>query len=529
MKKRILSFLTAALVLTLASTLIFSCASAPKTKWEAGKTYTLTVLHTNDHHGTVLPNGGLGGLAERATFVSQIRESDTNVLVLDAGDINTGSALSNMFKAEVDIKAYNMIGYDAVALGNHEFDTNLATLEKQIEWAEFPWISANVLKANGKPLVNPYIIKEYDGIRVGIFGLTTLRTTVIASPDKSLIFADEVETAQKMVNTLRGKEKCDLVILVGHLGLVVEAEGQNTSEILAQKVSGIDLIIDGHSHTKLEEAKFIGTTPIVQANEHGKFMGKAHFEIVDGKVTSFNWKPVAINTADTITYPADPAVAAMIAPYKAEADIHLKQVVAQATDTFVFGDRLSRYIEMSLGNMINDGAVWYAKEILKQDIDFAFTNGGNIRTLLQKGDVTREHIATILPFDNINYITTMKGSDIIKLFEFIASIPQGAGGWAQVSAEARYTIDYSAGKDKGILKDLTIKGKPVDPNAEYSFLTNDYLMGGGDGYTVLANNISSFNTSSTLRDVVTTYVEHLGTLTPYTDGRITVINGVEIK
>ncbi len=229
---RALALIAAAVVLTAAALSTAGCAGTPAVKREAGKSYSLTVLHTNDHHGTVLPNGGQGGLAERATYIAGVRAADANVLLLDAGDINTGSALSNMFKGEIDINAYNLMKYDAVAFGNHEFDNDLALIEKQIAQAEFPWISANVTRADGKYLDQAYIIKNYDGIRVGVFGLTTLRTLTIASPDKSLKFADEIATATAMVEKLRTKEKCDLVIAVAHLGLVEETAGQVTSEKL---------------------------------------------------------------------------------------------------------------------------------------------------------------------------------------------------------------------------------------------------------------------------------------------------------
>ena len=242
-------------------------------RYEDGKTYELTVLHTNDHHGTILPNDGQGGLAERATFIKSVRAKGGNLLVLDAGDINTGTALANMFKAEVDINAYNMIGYDAVALGNHEFDTDLPTLERQIVQAKFPWLSANIKRPNGEYLDKAYIIKDFEGFRVGIFGLTTLRTLKIASPDKSLVFEDEIVAARRMVDILRNRERSDLVILVGHLGLVEEETGQITSVKLAQAVKGIDLIIDGHSHTFLDKPQYAGTTPIVSANEWGKYVG----------------------------------------------------------------------------------------------------------------------------------------------------------------------------------------------------------------------------------------------------------------
>lgn len=518
---------TSAIVLLIATTLIMvGCAGTPAPKREAGKAYNLVVLHTNDHHGTILPNGGEAGLAERATYIAGIRAANSNVLLLDAGDINTGSALSNMFKAEIDIKAYNMMAYDAVAFGNHEFDGTLALVEKQMDQAEFPFISANIRRSNGKYLGEPYIIKDFEGFRVGIFGLTTLRTLAIASPDKSLVFADEIETARAMVAELRDNKKCDIIILASHMGLVEETAGQTTSEMLAKAVSGIDMIIDGHSHTAMTEALMVGTTPIVSAKEWGKFVGETHITIVDGKITSFDWKAVKINSKGTVDFAPDPAIAAMIEPYKLEADKSLKEVVAEATAPFEFGDRLSRKKEIALGNMVNDGAMWYFREVVKQNPDFAFTNGGNIRTELPAGQLTREQITTVLPFDNWIFLTTMKGSQLIGLFEFIASLPQGAGAWAQVSAEARYTIDYSADAKKGVLKDLTIGGKAVDPNKEYTFITNDYLMGGGDGYTVLANNVASYNTSTTLRDVVIAYAQAKKTLTPATDGRITIIGGM---
>lgn len=514
--------------LAAAAALAFSsCAGVPEVKREAGKSYFLTVLHTNDSHGTVLPNGGAAGLAERATFIKQVRAGTPNVLVVDAGDINTGSALSNMFKAEIDIKAYNMMGYEAVALGNHEFDKDLATLEAQMAQSEFPWLSANVKKADGSYLAKPYIVKDYEGFRVGVFGITTLRTLEIASPDKSLAFIDEIAAGKEMVETLRTKEKCDVVIALTHLGLVKEAEGQVTSKDFAAAVAGIDLVVDGHSHSLLKAPEYAGSTPIVQANEWGKYVGDGTFEIVDGKVKSFAWIPVQINTKDNQSFKGDAEVAAMIAPYKEKADAVLKEVVAKTSDKFEFGDRLSRKKEIALGNMVNDAAMWYVTSVMGKKADFAFTNGGNIRTELPKGDITREQITTVLPFDNWIYLTTMKGSSVIKLFEFIASIPQGAGAWAQVSAEARYTIDYSGPDGKGVLKDLTIGGKAVDPNGTYTFVTNDYLMGGGDGYKVLADNVAAYNTSTTLRDVVIAYAAEKKTLVPATDGRITVIGGMQ--
>lgn len=213
------------------------------------------VLHTNDHHDHPVkfynyPAPDLGGIPARATLISQIRSEHDHVLVLDAGDINTGRPESNFFKAEPDILGYNACGYDALALGNHEFDNPLTVLQKQISLAEFPFLSANVLTSDGSYLDNvlPYIIKDFGGFKAAVFGLPINSTPSKVTPNniKGLVFQDEVETARDLVPEL--EQQADIVIALVHLGLYdSEAEG---SRSLAAEVPGIDLIIDGHSHTR---------------------------------------------------------------------------------------------------------------------------------------------------------------------------------------------------------------------------------------------------------------------------------------
>ncbi|MDR2485644.1 MAG: 5'-nucleotidase C-terminal domain-containing protein [Treponema sp.] len=481
---------------------------------EPGKTYELILLHTNDHHGTVLPKNGRGGLAERATIVKIAKTAFPQVLLVDAGDINTGTALSNMFAAEPDILAYNMMGYDAGVLGNHEFDGDLEKLMNQGAQVEFPIITSNIKTSGGEYLGLPYLVKAYDGFTVGIFGITTLRTKVIASPDPSLIFIDEIDAAKEIVDILKNKEQVDIVVGLTHIGDKQESPDHVTSFELAASVPGIDVIVDGHSHSFFDAARKLGNTYIVTANEWGKYLGAGRISVVDRKLAGFDWLPIPIGP--------DPEVSTALAPYIAKANESLKEVVGEAADTFVFGDRLTRKEETALGNAICDANVWYFKTVSGQEIDFAFHNGGNIRTELPAGPITREQILTILPFENYLYIASLKGSDIIELFNFIASIPQGAGGWAQVSKEVRYTIDYT--EDTGQLKDLTIHGEPVDPERVYRFCTNDYLFGGGDGYTVLTKAEDPFNTSLLLSYVFIRWIQDAEEpIAPQTDGRITVI------
>jgi 5'-nucleotidase/UDP-sugar diphosphatase len=479
------------------------------------KTYELILLHTNDHHGTIVPNNGRGGLAWRSMYIKAIKAFNPQVLLLDAGDINTGSALSNMFSAEPDILAYNLMGYDAVILGNHEFDKNMEQLERQGELIEFPVITSNIKTADGAYLGVPYVIKKYDGFTVGLFGITTLRTQVIASPDPSLRFINEIDAAREMVDILRNQEQVDLVIGITHIGNVKEAPDHITSPELAAAVPGIDIIVDGHSHSFFEEPLKVDNTYIVTAHEWGKYIGQGKVVVENGKLKDFAWLPIGIAQDQEIT--------TLLNPYITKADESLKEVVGEATGEFVVGDRLPRKVESPLGDAICDGMVWYFNNT-NQAVDFAFINGGNIRTGLPAGSITREQVLTVLPFENYLYIVSLKGSQIIDLFNFIASIPQGNGGWAQVSQDVRYTIDYTQGT--GILKDLTIHNEPVDPDKVYRFCTNSYLLGGGDGYTVLKNAQEPFNTSLIDSWVVLEALQAVGSISPDTDGRITVIGGV---
>jgi len=517
MKRRLGIF--AACAALAAAVLFAGCASTVVNN--DGKTYELVVLHTNDTHGAVLATkDGTGGFASQAAFIKQVRAQYQDVIVLHAGDVNTGSALSNMFNAEPDIMSLNAIGYDAVTLGNHEFDGPLSKLQKQISLSKFPWISANIKQGNGY-FVKPYIIKKYGGFRVAVIGLTTRRTLTIASPDKSLTFTDEIETAKQMVNLVRTKEHADIVIVCGHLGDVPETDEQETSVKLAENVPGIDLIVDGHSHSYFAEPKVVNGTPIVTANVYGKYVGEGVMTIQNGKKTGFTWKPVEITTK---AFEPDPDVTKLLEPYVQKADASLKDVVLTTTAPFPFGQKLTRYQEMASGDVLGDAMTSYCRN-QGIAVDCAVTNGGGIRSELPAGNVTRGDVLTMLPFDNVLYVLTLKGSDVADLFNFIGSIKQGAGAWAQVSKEVKYTITYDA-SGSGTISGLTIGGQPVDPAKTYKIATNDYMAGGGDGYAAFTKSIDTFNSSMLLSSVFIDYVKSFrGSFTPAVDGRITVVGG----
>ena len=491
---------------------------------EAGRVYELVLLHTNDHHGAIMPINGRGGLAERAAFVRSVREANANVLLLDAGDLNTGSALSNMFAAEPDILAYNLMGYDAVVFGNHEFSGGRERLERQIALARFPFLSSNIKTADGGFLGGyQYLVRNFEGFRVGIFGITTLRTLDIHGAGdafvNSLSFIPEAQAARDAVEILRNRERADIVIALAHLGDRSERYGHVTSRDLAAAVPGIDIIVDGHSHTRLDAPIREGNTLIVTAHEWGRYVGKARISILDGGISGFDWEPVEIGPQ---TFAPDPETLALLAPFLEKADASLGETVGLATDVFVFGNRLTRYGETALGNMVSDAMAWYMRNALNQDIDFAFVNGGNIRAELPGGELTREHILTALPFDNFLHVVSLTGAEIIELFEFIATIPQGSGGFPQFSREVRYTLNVP----ERAITDLAIGGIPVDPGGTYRFVTNDFLLAGGDGYAVLTGASEHFKTSMLVSCVVTRYIRAMGNISPSLDGRMTVVGGI---
>ncbi|MCL2558039.1 MAG: 5'-nucleotidase C-terminal domain-containing protein, partial [Treponema sp.] len=468
-------------------------------------------------HGAIVPVNGQGGIAEIATLVGQVRERHGNVLVLDAGDMNAGQPISNMFGAEPDILAFNMIGYDAMTLGNHEFDRGRALLETQMAMARFPFLSANTMDGRNL-LAQPYVVKNYEGFRVGVFGITTARSTVLAANSftASLDFTDEIEAAKRMVDTLRNRERVDIVIALVHMGDRSETAEHISSVDLAAAVPGIDLVIDGHHHTLFPEPLFVenvsgASAPVVSAGDRGRWVGRADISIVDGAIVGFDWVTLPVTGLAP-----DPAVAAMLAPFREIADASLKEVVGQASGDFP--QSRVRYEETALGNIINDGIAWWIRDELNQSVDFVFTNGGGIRAPLQSGAITREDILTVLPFENYVMIASITGARLIEMFDFVATIPLGNGAFPQFSSDVRYARGASGG-----ITALTIGGAPIDPDRIYRFSTNDFVMRGGDGYSMMAWATEIFDTSQLVSTALIEFMSLTGgNISPALDGRVVI-------
>lgn len=474
----------------------------------------LVVLHTNDHHGhpVAFPfrdEPAAGGLPARATLVENIRASHENVLVLDAGDINTGRPESNLFKGEPDILGYNFIGYDAVVPGNHDFDRGVEALTVQMELAEFPFISANIRLSDGGLLARPYIIKSFEDFDVAVFGLTTADTPFITHPGhiSGLSFEDEVKTAMDLVPRLR--EKADVVIALVHLG-IYDTPGRGSIR-LAREVPGIDLVVDGHSHTRLDQPVRVKNrisgrqVPIVQAWKWGLVLGKVNLEIsgqgVD--VTSFELIPVNLPPARKgIRLKENERLASALEPFSAKADEMLSKPVSRVRTAITH--RGGRRSETPLGRLVADSMMWAARVA---EPDFAVQNSGGIRDDIPPGTLSARTVHQVLPFDNTVVVMELPGTAVLRLLNHMAAgAADDAKGFPQVSAELEMTVDGRSGK----VVEAEIGGRPLDPERNYRVATNSYLAAGGDGFRVFRESSPFHDFSICQKEALTEYIRNLG-------------------
>ncbi len=481
----------------------------------------ITVFHVNDTHGrawTFTDSAGnvIGGFATLATIIDAERKVNPNVLFLHAGDINTGVPESDLMNALPDIFVLNRMKLDAVAVGNHEFDKSRDVLLKQMSWAKFPFLSANIYK-DGKLFFTPYIIKEIGGVKVAIVGFTTEHTKILEGPNsEDLEFKNVIEVAKSLIPELR--KQANVVIALTHLGV-----GQGYSELyttadqLAKEVEGIDLIIDGHSHTQLNAPMVVNGVPIVQAFEWAKVVGRADIEVENGKVVKIDWQALPVVQSKVVG--KDAAGKNILQEVTKEA-LYVKvpldyfkklggaklDTVIGVTEILLDGERANvRSKTTNLANLIADSMIW------KTGAEVALTNGGGIRASIKPGNITIRDVLTVLPFGNTLYVLEMKGSDLLKTFEYAASVPNGQGAFLQVAGA---TWKSEGGK----LTEVLVNGKPIDPEKVYKVVTNDYMAAGGDGYAVLKGQ-KGYNTFYVMADVVVEYIQKVlgGKITSYDD------------
>ncbi len=513
-----------------------------------GDTFRLTIMHTNDVHGAYAPLDARrdattdGGAARQMTVINQIRAEGGNSILIDAGDRFTGTLFHQQWRGEDAARIMNLMQYDVITLGNHEFDDGDDTLVSFIDMLEFPVITANVsFGANLAEKVLPYTILEVADQQIGVIGLTPPDTGILASPGPEVVFnTDLVAVTQAAVDELTA-QGINKIILLSHIGLPAD-------EALAPQISGVDVIVGGHSHTLLSNAysaaegryplvvedKDGNDVRIVQAGSSLRYMGRLDVQFdAEGAVTSASGDVILLSR-----YIApDAEVQAIIDELRVPITELMAMPVGE-TETFLVGDRsVCRAAECNLGNLITDAMRAYS------GAQIAITNGGGIRSnvptdvrevpedlaLAEPYGVTMGDVLTVLPFGNLVSTFELTGADVLVALENgVSQVENGAGRFPQVSG-LRYSWDGSRDVGSRIVS-VEVLGEngeyaPLDLAATYSIASNDFMRRGGDGYSVFAENaINAYDGGNPLDIVVADYIRLNAPINPQVEGRITRVD-----
>ena len=537
MKKKVLSLLMA-VVMT------FSLAVTANAAEETAQDLNgdIVILHTNDVHGAI------AGYAKVAALKDAYEARGAYVLLMDAGDFIQGDPTVSTSEGATAVELMNLAGYDVVSLGNHEFDYGYQNLKDLEADADFAIVDANVLYNGRVAFEDNLVFTAPDGTKIGVFGLDTPETATKAHPAKIqgvtfLAGEDLYDCAQEQVDALTA-EGCEYIICLGHLGIDDESAGNRSIDLL-EKVEGIDVFIDGHSHSTYEDVKTatdgtgkVGDTLVTSTGTKLESIGVVTID-AEGVITT-STTPVADLTAE------DADVAARAAAIQKEIDDDYGTVFAKS-EVALDGEKANvRTGETNLGDLITDALVWGA-EREGTEVDAAVTNGGGIRASIAAGDITKKDINTVLPFGNTLSIVQVTGAELLEALEASTyCTPTSIGGFPQVSG-IEFTVDTTKAYDQGELypgstyygpKSIqrvtieTVGGEPFDANATYTIATNDFMAAGGDTYYAFAAASVNYDLGIAMDEVVMDYIteELKGTVTAeaYGEpaGRITVDQGL---
>ncbi|PMM15280.1 bifunctional UDP-sugar hydrolase/5'-nucleotidase UshA [Vibrio breoganii] len=524
------------LVLAVAfGTLAVGCASDNVV--ETNGVQKLTILHTNDHHGRFWPNKyGELGMAARKTLIDQIREEVESeggaVLLLSGGDINTGVPESDLLDAEPDFKGMTLLGYDAMALGNHEFDNPLSVLEKQQEWAEFPMLSANIYdKESQTRKFQPYQMFEKEGLKIAVIGLTTEDTAKIGNPEfiQSLDFRDPKPEAKQLLAEIEQSEQPDITIAVTHMGHYQDGNngGNAPGDVALARylpAGALDMVIGGHSQEpvcmegpNLVKKQFKpgdecqpdqqNGTWIMQAFEWGKYVGRADYEYENGELNLVHYELVPINLTKKVEVDGkkervivgkeieqDSDVEDFLAPYQEQGQEKLNVKIAESNGKLE-GDRNKvRFEQTNLGRLIATAHMTRAKA------DFGVMNSGGVRDSIAQGNITYKDVLTVQPFGNIVTYVDMTGVEVLDYLNVVALKPTDSGAYAQFAGISMTVTS------KGVT-DVMIGGKAIDPNGKYRFSIPSFNAAGGDGYPAITAHPGYVDTGFVDAEVLKEYLE----------------------
>ncbi|MCC6651294.1 MAG: 5'-nucleotidase C-terminal domain-containing protein [Candidatus Eisenbacteria bacterium] len=475
----------------------------------------ITVLHTTDVHGSLLPWDDLldkpaaRGLARAATRIAKVRAEGRPVLLLDAGDAMAGSPLVSVWHREPAgmpepvSAAMNALGYDAMALGNHEFDHGPAGIDSARASSRFPWLAANVVRSDGSPAFPPSLVREYDGVRVGVIGLCTPAVPLMADSAQwaGYVFLSPIEVARKEVARLRGAERCDVVIALAHTGLEKDprtgearrgdAPGENFGHQLASEVRGIDVVILAHTHQMLPYADISGTV-VTQAGKAAEGMGRIDLTLVRDTPAS-PWKLTQRRTS-LVTFgdstATDEAFAAQFAPYAARTKAALDEVVAQADGELAMA-----------GGRFADGPLWqmvHRAQLEASGADVSLAALFDPAQRVPAGPIRVRDLMRLYPYDNTLVTVEMTGAELEAALEHSARYlatytyddgrplaEPGMPGWNfDMAMGVQYEIDLTRPAGDRV-RHLTFAGAPLAPEKRLRVVVNSYRAAGGGDFTMI--------------------------------------------
>ena len=450
---------------------------------------SVNVLYTNDIHSRIDPfpadfynarYAGKGGFARLTAAIRREKAADPATIAVDSGDYLQGTPYFNFYKGEAEMKLMDAAGFDAITVGNHEFDNGVAGFKKVMPHYKGALVTTNLTFGEG--VGQRYAVKQVGGVRVGIFALITeVNGLVAASSFKGAKYYDPILSAKAAVAKLR--EEADVVVMLSHIGTKLHAGKTSTEaadhdgaplsdEDVATAVPGIDVIISGHTHIQVDPPKVVGKTHIVSTGMGGAYLGKVRLELRGGQVAGVRNTLIPMDQG----VPQDRGVESLIAPYRAPMVRTLDTVIGEATAAF---DKYRpETAECGVNNLVADAMLFGARSV-DAKVDFAVASSGTPRATINAGPISMEDVFYALPFDNEIMIQEVSGKTAIAMLT-LQRRPNDHVRHAV--AGATYTLTRNAGP----IADVRIGGQPVDPARTYKVAVNDYMAEGSSGFTMLS-------------------------------------------
>jgi len=502
------------------------------------KVYEITILHTNDFHARFRPiskydnncsakNNAkgkcFGGTARLISAIEDARSRHSNTILLDGGDQFQGTLFYNLYKGQVAAEMMNKLGYDGMAVGNHEFDDGPETLRAFMDSVNFPVLMANA-NVDMEPELKGKLQKSTtlyrNNQKIGLIGINTEKTAELSSPGDNVIFTDAVAAVQAEVDFLT-EAGVNKIILMSHSSYAID-------KMIAANTTGVDVIVGGHDNTYLsnvsDRAKgpyptVVNGTQIVQAYAYGKFLGELSVLFDEaGNVIYATGEPITIDGSVNENSQIVARLDELEEPINA-----LKETIVGTVSSPLTGDRaVCRIQECDMGNMIADAM---RGAVIDKGYTIALQNSGGIRASLDAGEVTLGEIMTILPFQNTLSTFKVTGQQLLTAIENgVSEVEDNAGRFPQVSG-MRYTFDLAKPANEGRVTSIEIdedgSWKPLDLNKIYGMVSNNFIRGGGDGYKVFRSASEIYDFGPDLADVVANYIKANPGYSGYTDNRIT--------